>query len=110
MGTPGERLAYNRRRNSIYRPYAARLPPANLAAAACRAMNRWSAEFAKADPARLKPCMLLPLHEPERALSEFRYATRTLGLEVIFAAPMPAPERRWSDPSLDSFWREVEDS
>src|SRR2546425_1588907 len=38
-----------------------------LARLACRAVNRWSAEFAAAAPERLKPYMVVPLREPEDA-------------------------------------------
>lgn len=83
------------------------LPDGDLASAACRALNRWSAEFAAAAPGRLKPAMVLPWYHPERALDEFRYAA-DLGLSVAFTTPTPSPDRRWSDPALDTLWGELE--
>jgi predicted TIM-barrel fold metal-dependent hydrolase len=81
---------------------------ADVQTAACRAANRWAADFASADPKRLKPCMMLPFRYPEKVLEEFHFAVGSLGLEVAFAAPTPAPERRWSDAALDPIWREME--
>jgi predicted TIM-barrel fold metal-dependent hydrolase len=79
-----------------------------LARLACRAVNRWSAEFAAAAPARLKPCMVVPMREPEDALAELKYASGTLGLEVVFAAPIPMG-RCWSDPTYDPLWQAIQD-
>ncbi len=86
------------------------VPDADAAAAACRAVNRWNAEFASASPRRLKPTMVLPMRYPDKALAEARYAIRTLGLRSAFVAPTPPPERRWSDPALDPVWREMQDA
>ena len=81
-----------------------------VSSAACRALNRFAANFADADRARLKPCMLLPVRFPELALEEFRYASQELKLEAIFAAPTPDPTRRWSDPSYDPLWEAVQEA
>jgi predicted TIM-barrel fold metal-dependent hydrolase len=81
----------------------------DLAAAGCRAVNRWAAEFAAAAPARLKPCMVLPVREPERALAELRHAVDELGLEAVFATPIPLG-RRWSDPDFDPLWAAMQDA
>jgi predicted TIM-barrel fold metal-dependent hydrolase len=75
-----------------------------LAAAGCRALNRWAGEFAAVDRDRLKPAMMLPMLFPELALTEFRYASEELGLDTVFAAPTPHKDRRWSDPSFDPLW------
>lgn len=83
-------------------------PHPDIAASASRALNRFAADFADADRARLKPCMTLPWRFPELALSELRYARQELGLEVAFVAPTPDPNRRWSDPSLDPIWSEMQ--
>ena len=82
----------------------------DAAAGVCRALNRWSAEFASAATDRLKPCMVLPMRYPDKAVEELRYATQALGLNVAYVSPIPAPERRWSDPSLDPLWQEMQGS
>lgn len=75
-----------------------------IARAGCRALNRWASAFAATDRRRLKPAMMLPVLHPEVALEEFRYANEELGLEVVFAAPTPHKDRRWSDVSFDPLW------
>jgi predicted TIM-barrel fold metal-dependent hydrolase len=86
------------------------IPDAEASAAACRAVNRWNAEFAAVDSRRLRPSMVLPMRYPDRALEEFVYATSALGLKSVFVAPTPPPERRWSDPELDPVWGAMEDA
>jgi predicted TIM-barrel fold metal-dependent hydrolase len=79
-----------------------------IAVAGCRALNRWSAGFAAVDRDRLKPAMLLPVLHPELAVREFRYANEELGLDVVFAAPTPHRDRRWSDPVFDPLWSAIQ--
>lgn len=83
-------------------------PDPEIAVAGCRALNRWAADFADADRDRLKPAMLLPVLHPELAVAEFRHAHDELGLDVIFAAPTPHRDRRWSDPAFDPLWSAVQ--
>ena len=86
------------------------LPDPDAVSAACRALNRWAADFAKRAPDRLLPCMVLPMRYPEHALEELRFATKDLGMRAVFAAPTPAEERRWSDPALDPLWGAMQDA
>jgi predicted TIM-barrel fold metal-dependent hydrolase len=51
--------------------------------------------------------MVLPWNFPDRAVEEFDVA-RELGLEIAYASPTPAHERRWSDPALDPLWAAME--
>ena len=88
--------------------YLCYLPDADVSSAVCRALNQWSAQFAAANPNRLKPCMLLPWYHPERALEEFHVAAE-LGLSVAFATPTPSPDRSWSDAALDPVWGAMQD-
>jgi predicted TIM-barrel fold metal-dependent hydrolase len=81
-----------------------------IAAAGCRAINRWASAFASVDRDRLKPAMMLPVLFPDLALAEFEFASKELGLDVIFAAPTPHRDRRWSDPSFDPLWGAVQDA
>jgi len=80
-----------------------------LAAGLCRAFNRWAADFASADPARLKPTALLPFRHPELARAELRFARETLGLEIAFANPTPSPHANWHAPDFDNLWKDMED-
>jgi predicted TIM-barrel fold metal-dependent hydrolase len=75
-----------------------------IAAAGCRALNRWASAFAATNRSRLKPAALVPVLFPELAVEEFRYANEELGLDVVFAAPTPHKDRRWSDPSFEPLW------
>lgn len=79
-----------------------------IAAAGCRALNRWAGNFAGTNRDRLKPAMMLPMLFPDLALREFEYASRELGLDTVFAAPTPHKDRRWSDPSFDPLWDAIE--
>jgi predicted TIM-barrel fold metal-dependent hydrolase len=81
-----------------------------VAAAGCRALNRWASQFAAPNRARLKPTMMLPVMFPELALEEFRYASEELGLEVVFICPTPNRDRRWSDESFDPLWAAMQDA
>jgi predicted TIM-barrel fold metal-dependent hydrolase len=81
-----------------------------IAAAGCRALNRWAGEFASTDRERLKPAMMLPVLFPELAVAEFRFANEELGLDAVFAAPTPHKDRRWSDPTFDPLWEAIQAS
>jgi predicted TIM-barrel fold metal-dependent hydrolase len=89
--------------------YLQYLPERAHAAAACRALNEWSAEFASAAPDRLFPCLLLPWYDPELALAEFERA-RSLDFRLAFSTPTPSLERRWSDPAYDPLWSAMQDT
>jgi predicted TIM-barrel fold metal-dependent hydrolase len=80
-----------------------------IAAAGCRALNRWAGAFAEKDRDRLKPAMLLPVLFPELALEEHRFAADELGLDVVFAVPTPYRDRRWSDPDFDPLWAALQE-
>lgn len=80
---------------------------AGAAAAAARALNEWSAEFASVAPDRLRPAMVLPMRYPDEAVAELHHA-RGLGLTAAFSPPTPARERCWSDPELDPLWSALE--
>jgi predicted TIM-barrel fold metal-dependent hydrolase len=96
----------------IYPTLAATLafnPDAELASAACRALNRWSSDFASYAPERLKPCLMLPWYDPQRALKELDFALK-LGLKVAFATPTSPAAHRWSDRAYDPLWKALQDN
>jgi predicted TIM-barrel fold metal-dependent hydrolase len=80
-----------------------------VAAAICRAYNRWIAEFCSAAPERLIGAALIPLHGPERAPAEVRYAVETLGLRSLMIRPNPVKGRNLCDGAFDPFFDAVED-
>ena len=84
------------------------LDPA-LAGACARAYNRFTAEFASADPKRLRCTMLLPFNHPEVAAEEMRYAAEELGLTIVFTNPTPPHDRAWCNPEFDILWKTAED-
>jgi predicted TIM-barrel fold metal-dependent hydrolase len=113
---PTERLTHMDREGidvQIIFPGASRaplLPDPEAAAAACRAVNQWNAEFAAVAPSRFKPTMVLPMRYPGKALEVLGHAADTLGLKSAFVGPTPPAERRWSDPALDPVWQAMEAS
>jgi predicted TIM-barrel fold metal-dependent hydrolase len=80
-----------------------------LAGAYARAYNRYCADFASADPVRLKPTMLVPFNHPDVAVEEIRFAREQCGLDIAFANPTPPNETPWSNPQYDALWSAIED-
>ena len=62
-------------------------PP--LAAAVCRAYNRWLADYCRAAPARLIGVAMLPLLDVEESVRELEHAVNRLGFRAAFARPNP---------------------
>ena len=60
-----------------------------LAAATCRAYNRWLADYCKPYPDRLFGVAMLPMQSIELAIEEMRYARNELGMRSGFSAPEP---------------------
>src|ERR1700733_12267625 len=82
-------------------------PP--LAAACCRAYNRWLAVSCNPSPARLFGVAMLPLQSIELAIAEMRYARRELGFRVGFLRPNPYNNLLIHDPAYEPFWNAAED-
>jgi predicted TIM-barrel fold metal-dependent hydrolase len=82
-------------------------PP--LAAAACRAYNRWLADYCKPYPDRLFGVAMLPLQSVDLAIAEMRYARRELGFKVGFLRPNPYNNILIHDPVYEPFWTAAED-
>src|SRR6266850_1843625 len=62
-------------------------PP--LAAAVCRAYNRWLADYCKPYPDRLFGVAMLPMQSIDLAIEEMRFARRQLGMRGGFLRPNP---------------------
>jgi uncharacterized protein len=75
------------------------------AAAACRAYNKWLADYCKPYPDRLFGAAAIPLQSPELAVQEMRYAVEELGYRAGFVRPNPYSCRRLYDRENDVFWK-----
>ena len=83
-------------------------PP--LAAAMCRAYNRWLADYCKPYPERLFGVAMLPMQSVELATEEMRYARQTLGMRGGFLRPNPYHGKKMiNDPIYEPFWTMVEE-
>src|SRR5207253_2656490 len=89
--------------------FAGAVADPELAAAMCRAYNRWLADYCKPYPDRLFGVAMLPMQSVELAIDEMRFARETLGMRGGFLRPNPYKERMLHHPDYDPFWAEVQD-
>src|SRR5262245_17924917 len=80
-----------------------------LAAAMCRAYNRWLADYCRPYPDRLFGVAMLPMQSIELAIEEMQFARRELGFRGGFLRPNPYNGRMLHHPDYASFWEEVQD-
>ena len=80
-----------------------------LAAAVCRAYNRWLADYCKPYPDRLFGVAMLPMQEVELAIEEMRFARKELGFKGGFLRPNPYNNKMIHDPDYEPFWAAAED-
>src|SRR5215475_15712249 len=80
-----------------------------LAAATCRAYNRWLADYCKPYPDRLFGVAMLPMQSIPMAIEEMRFARKELGMRGGFLRPNPYNNRMLHHPDYEPFWREVEE-
>src|SRR5262245_38577775 len=84
------------------------VPDPGLALALCRALNNWVADFCRAEPERLLGAGIIPLHDPDAAVTELRRIARDLGVNAVMVRPNPAPptppSRPMHDPAFDPVW------
>jgi predicted TIM-barrel fold metal-dependent hydrolase len=81
----------------------------HLAAAMCRAYNRWLADYCQPYPERLFGVAMLPMQSIELAIAEMRFACRELGMKGGFLRPNPYNGRMAGHPDYDSFWAEAQE-
>jgi predicted TIM-barrel fold metal-dependent hydrolase len=81
----------------------------SLAAAICRAYNRWLAEYCAACPDRLFGVAMLPMQSVESAIDEARFARDELGMRAGFMRPNPVHGRNIYDPFYDPVWAVAQD-
>jgi uncharacterized protein len=81
-----------------------------LAAATCRAYNRWLADYCKPYPDRLFGVAMLPMQDVGLAIAEMRFAKKELGFKGGFLRPNPYHGVKMiSDPMYEPFWAAAED-
>jgi predicted TIM-barrel fold metal-dependent hydrolase len=81
-----------------------------LAAAVCRAYNRWLADYCSAYPDRLFGVAMLPMQEVDLAVAEMRFARKELGFKAAFIRPNPYHENKTINHSMyEAFWAAAED-
>ncbi len=82
----------------------------DLAAATCRAYNRWLADYCKPYPERLFGVAMLPMQDVDHAIAEMRFAKKELGFKGGFLRPNPYHGLKMiSDPMYEPFWAAAED-
>ena len=80
-----------------------------LAAATCRAYNRWLADYCKPYPDRLFGVAMLPLQSVELAIAEMRFAKKELGMHAGFIRPNPYSDKMIHEERYEPFWAAAED-
>lgn len=79
-----------------------------LAAAMCRAYNRWLADYCAPYPDRLFGIAMLPMQSIDLAIEEMRFARTQLGMRGGFLRPNPYNGRMAGHPDYDPFWAEAQ--
>jgi len=80
-----------------------------LAAAVCRAYNRWLADYCKPYPDRLFGVAMLPLQSVELAVDEMKFAKKELGFRGGFIRPNPYSDKMIHTERYEPFWQAAED-
>ena len=88
---------------------AGSIQDAPLAAAVCRAYNRWLADFCKPYPDRLFGVAQLPMQSVELAVEEMRHARKELGMRSGFVRPNRYHGRSLDDPAYDPLWAQAQE-
>ncbi|HZO82410.1 MAG TPA: amidohydrolase family protein [Candidatus Binataceae bacterium] len=82
----------------------------DLAAASCRAYNRWLADYCKPYPQRLFGAAMLPMQSSiEQIVDEVRFARKELGFRTGFVRPNPYNGRTLHDPAYYPLWEEAQE-
>ena len=87
----------------------ANIPDPRAAAAVCRGINRYIAEFCSADPKRLWNTATLPVGDIDAAIAEARYAVRDLGARLLMAPTSVVGAFPLYHPSYDPLFDEIAD-
>lgn len=85
------------------------LNDAKLAAALCRAYNRWIADYCRPYPDRLYGIGAIPFQEPALAVEEMRFAVEQLGFRGALIRPNPVAGRNMDHPDHYPVWQAAQD-
>src|SRR2546422_1007089 len=85
--------------------FAGAIKDPGLAAAACRAYNRWLADYYRPYPDRPFGAAMLPMHSIDFAIDEMRYAHQHPGIRIAFLESGGG----WIAPWLDRMDRHFDD-
>src|SRR5215831_4642760 len=78
---------------------------ADLFGAACRAYNRWLADYCSAAPSRLYGVGMVPVQDNDAAIAEMRHCVETLGFKAIMIRPAPyLGTKKLNHPDYDRLW------
>jgi predicted TIM-barrel fold metal-dependent hydrolase len=80
-----------------------------FANSACRAYNRWLADYCRPYPERLFGAAMLPMQSVEGAVQEMRFAAKELGFRAGFIRPNPYNGRVLHSPDYDPLWQEAQE-
>ncbi len=81
----------------------------DLFGAACRAYNRWLADYCSAAPTRLYGVGVVPLQDMEMAVAELHRCVEQLGFKAVMIRPCPyLGTKKLNHPDYDPFWAEAE--
>src|SRR5919198_3657235 len=89
--------------------FAGAVEDPGLAAAMCRAYNRWLADYCKPYPDRLFGIAMLPMQSVDLAIDEMRFARKELGMRGGFLRPNPYNDRMAGHPDYAPFWAEAQE-
>src|SRR5499427_7932836 len=89
--------------------FAGAVDDPGLAAAMCRAYNRWLADYCQPYPDRLFGVAMLPMQSIPLAIEEMRYARKELGMRGGFLRPNPYNGKMLHHPDYEPFWSAAED-
>src|SRR5881398_1724797 len=89
--------------------FAGAVADPELAAAMCRAYNRWLADYCRPYPDRLFGVAMLPLHSVELTIQEMHFAREELGMRAGFIRPNPYNNKMLHHPDYEPFWRAAEE-
>lgn len=85
------------------------LRDAAAATAIARAYNDWLASYCSCDGSRLFGAAMLPMQDPDAAVSEMHRARSKLGFPAVFVRPNPCMGRSLSDRAYEEVWSTAEE-
>ncbi len=89
--------------------FAGAIHDPELAAATCRAYNRWLADYCKPYPDRLFGVAMLPLQSVDLAIDEMKFARKELGFRAGFIRPNPYSDKMIHEERYEPFWQAAEE-